>query len=521
MMPRLLLLSLVALSSAAASPLTDAQRQMANGHAADALTALRPLFAAEPANARLRYNYALAAYAAGQNSATLAALADAGDGEDEDLRARRLLLFGNALARHAEELASNNPEGALNEFIRAAAAYRQSAAFASATKPLAEANTAIVTHATMETLTALATHAIADADREARRAPEDGITGWLQAHQWLVRAREFARSEADQREIDTRLQTLATRITDATGTAIQTRLRQAARLLTTAPERAVALHEEALALLERVEKALGDSTRVAGERPTIRSGLRVARLTLARRLADDGRSLVHSAPAPAADTLGKAINLAETVLQENPGDTEAESLRTRARIDQRLAHEANGDQLVAQAALEPDTAVNARLERLKPALAAYEKAQRLAGTEATAIKITTTQHALADLFYRDASAALAQCRTLVAAETWEDAAAAAEKAIAGFRLSLRHAPTHEAAQKGLTEATELMEEIRRRLGIKLRQNENPDAEALKDPRKIENPPSDRALKLLDYRNSAAAKGPQLLQAPENRPARDW
>lgn len=45
---------------------------------------------------------------------------------------------------------------------------------------------------------------------------------------------------------------------------------------------------------------------------------------------------------------------------------------------------------------------------------------------------------------------------------------------------------------------------------------------LKDTKDLKDLPKDLALKLLDYRNNQpAAKSPQLLTAPENKPLHDW
>lgn len=511
-----------AVTLARAESLASLQASVDGGKPSDALERLRPLFAKEPENPRIAYNYALASYASGNYTAALEVFSRPFDGETEDLRGRRLFQLGNTRFHLAEAMASANLEGALNLLEKARESYEQARQLGSGIEGKAEANAAESVDRSVDLIEKISARLVDSGEAKARRAPEDGLPDWIGAVGWLEKARKLSRSESESSRLGAAVSKLSARIGETAVGALRQKKRQADRLVGNAPERALALYEEGLALLASVLPTQQAGGELAKVKETFEQGLREARLGFARVLAKRSQEQLASVPQEALQGFLKARDLVESVLASNPADEAAKALKTALLRDLRDAYESVGDTKANQAALS-HLARGDRIDALQNALVSYEAAQALETRSTVAEKTLRAHKSLSVEFTGEGEDNLAKGRELAThEESLEEAAARLEKALASFRFALRHDSENAKAREGEAAVSKLLDEVRERLGKNRKLSAEKSAESIEGARKIDKLPPDAALKLLDYRkNEATAKGPQMIQAPENKPLQDW
>ncbi|MGH8237567.1 MAG: VWA domain-containing protein [Steroidobacteraceae bacterium] len=509
-----LLVFTLALGSASSAS-TRIQRMFAAREFEQAFPLLQQALLAAPGDPLARYNYALGAYGAGKYSVAIQEFERLIHSGDPEVAERSVLQLGNSLYRLGEQMRESNPEGAVAQWRKALAAYRQATDQARAAHNFGKVQGDVVT-----LLSRLARTQDRQGDVAARSAPEKAIPAWRKALAYLDQALQVGTEEAPL---------------PATVGAARERVRNkvfAAYLATAEDQRRLAELQQHAALesaIEQMNAALANytealavkshSTRAAAGRAAATRMLDPWVVRLADQQHEEGKSIRASFLDDAMALWKTAASQYAQVLARSPENSAA---RRGQRNNNRTLHDgyaALGDreQRRASEGFRSNAERDALLEQ---AVNNYRSALDLEPEDvATQRKLARLGVQLAGRFVERGQQELAEGKSLDPAKSPE-AIAWLERSVQSFGKALAFEPANAAGLAGQKAAEELLRKLRAQDAEQQRkmlaQNRKlGGAEEIKDPGKL-------ALKLLNYdAGQLAAKRQQNLSAPENRPVKDW
>jgi hypothetical protein len=515
MIGRAVLLACLLSPAALASP-ERAQRLIGRGEFRDALEVARLDVLRNPGSNVAKYNYAVAAYAAGIYGAANDALKTLTTSADAEMSLRSYFQLGNTSFRIAERMETENPLAAAQRFEESIKYFAFASAQPGATQSLAVANETLSHERAAQSFLTVARGKVIEGDRAARINPEEGFPGWEGSLEFFDQAKRHAPEDVAIRQ---EKENVLTRLATQSYTLGSRYLQQGRIQERYVVPRALDLYRKAIGFFEKSGKYAHPSSAqgLADAKGALGTGLlRYTREQLA--LAEN--HLTRSAAA-SLEALGKvSASLAEA--EELGVDPVAVGAARRTADDLWFrAHHARGDEQVSQAGMQPAHS-GEQIESLVGALSSYAQALRYRAEDAT---VQEKHHAvrlrLSDLYEHEGRELLATARAKAESKL-EEALAAAEKSVQSFVRAIDYHRDNERAQQGLAEAEAFLEELRRRFKEDERKTAKKSKDEMKEPKDLKDLPKDVALKLLDYRNNnPAAKLPQMITAPENQPLQDW
>lgn len=500
------------LSPAARADEGDAAKLFAEGNYAAAFEALQQEALAQPDDPRVRYNYAIGAYAAGRFAVAAETFEKLAGSAPPEIAARSRAQRGNSLFRQGEAMGAANPEGAAALWEKACAAFAQAPDV-----PLAVHNEAVVRTALTSLFQELAVAREKAGDEAGRLSGEQAIPLWAAAGEFLDRGLRVAADDTARTPLAARRLQVSGKIFSAYRRSAQDKARRAEFQKASSLERALDLLEDAVGDYTKALEQRPDDAGVIAEKNAAAAQLTPWRIERAEQLHAAGFAARPVALEQAISHWQKAAPLYARALADDAGNAAATQGQAKNNAALHDGYVELGDRRQVMAEGLPPAERDAMFEE---ALGLYQAALALQpANAATREKLAALGRRLSAMFARRGREELEQGKVLVPAKPAE-AIAWVERAVQSFGQALRFEPERTDAAVGKKEAEELLRRLREQDAGEQRRMQG-QGKNLTDPKDLEEP-GKLALKLLDYKtDQLASRKQQNISAPENKPTKDW